>query len=172
MAEITMFDGIVKSGAEFSECRKYKYGLWRIWDDSKPRIMFIGLNPSTASEVMDDPTIRRVKRFAKDWGYGGVYMCNLFAFVSTKPENLLTCEDPLGDNDEWLITIKRLCTDVLFAWGNFSEATERAKKVIEMFPQAVCLGFNKNGTPKHPLYVAANTPKINFNQANPLHPLN
>lgn len=150
------------SGATFSHDRKYRYALWRIWDESKPLIMFIGLNPSTASEKMDDPTIRRVKRFAKDWGYGGVYMCNLFAIVSSNPNILLTNVDLLGANNEWLDIISIKCKDVLFAWGNFKQAEYRAKEVMNMFPQAVCLGINKNGTPKHPLYVAAKTQQINF----------
>lgn len=150
------------NGAEFSACGRYRYGLWRTWKSELPHIMFIGLNPSTATGTMDDPTIRRVKRFAMDWGYGGVYMCNLFAFISPYPEDLKTCPDPIADNDKWLTFYATLCKDVLFAWGNFPEANERAKIVSEMFPAAVCLGFNKNGTPKHPLYIAAKTSQINY----------
>lgn len=150
------------SGAEFSECRKYRYGLWRKWDENKPNIMFIGLNPSTASENMDDPTIRRVKRFAKDWGYGGVYMANLFSLVSPYPEDLKTCDDPVKDNDKWLSFFSCMCKDVLFAWGSFKEAQQRASEVSKMFPNAVCLGINKDGSPKHPLYISSKTKQINF----------
>lgn len=65
-------------GAEFSECRKYRYVLWRRWDwkGYGNQVMFIGLNPSTADETEDDPTIRRCIRFAKDWGYSGLLMMN------------------------------------------------------------------------------------------------
>lgn len=157
-----LFEQQETSGAEFSECGKYRYGLWRKWNPDLPLIMFIGLNPSTATATMDDPTIRRVKRFAKDWGYGGVYMCNLFAYISPYPEDLKTCADPIADNDQWLTLFACSCRDILFAWGNFPEATERAKVVSNMFPAAVCLGFNKNGTPKHPLYVAAKTKHVNY----------
>lgn len=157
-----LFDLKNTNGAEFSKCGRYRYGLWRKWDDDKPRIMFIGLNPSTATATMDDPTIRRVKRFAMDWGYGGVYMCNLFAFISAYPEDLKTCDDPVGDNDNWLTFFATMCKDALFAWGNFKEAEDRAKIVSAMFPNAVCLGFNKNSTPKHPLYISAKTKPINY----------
>lgn len=150
------------NGAEFSECGRYRYGLWRKWDDDKPRIMFIGLNPSTATGDMDDPTIRRVKKFALDWGYGGVYMCNLFAFISPYPSDLKWIKDPIADNDKWLSFFATMCKDILFAWGNFKEAKERAKIVSEMFPAAVCLGLNKNGTAKHPLYIAGNTKPIKY----------
>lgn len=153
----------VNKGAKFSECRKYRYALWRLWDFNKPKIMFIGLNPSSANENEDDPTIRRVVRFAKDWGYGGIYMCNLFAIVSPDPKILLSCADPVGDNDNWLMKFEELCKDKLFGWGNFPEAERRARIVAPWFPDALCLGKNKNGTPKHPLYIAANTKPIVFN---------
>lgn len=157
-----MSDLFETTGAEFSKCGKYRYGLWRKWDNGKLPIMFIGLNPSTATGTMDDPTIRRVKRFAKDWDYGGVVMCNLFAYISPYPHDLKLIADPVGDNDKWLSYFSTLCGDVLFAWGNFKEAEERARIVSAMFPAAVCLGFNKNGTPKHPLYVAAKTLQVNY----------
>jgi hypothetical protein len=150
-------------GAEFSQCRNYRYALWRIWDVTKPRVMFIGLNPSTANEITDDPTIRRVKSFARSWGYGGVYMCNLFAWVTAYPDELLKCPDPLNGNDFWLLKIAAQCTDVVFAWGNFKEAQERAKDVIERFPKAKALQINKNGSPKHPLYVAGDVVPIVYN---------
>lgn len=146
-----MEDNVI--GAHFSNCRNYRYVLWRVWDVSKSRIMFIGLNPSTANEISDDPTIRRVKKMAQDWGYGGVYMTNLFALVATHPYELLQCPDPINGNDEWLIKIASITGDIIFAWGNFKIAQERAKKVIEMFPNAKALQINKNGSPKHPLYV-------------------
>ena len=65
--------------------------------------MFIGLNPSTADEIQDDPTIRRCIRYAKDWNYGGYIMGNIFAYRSTDPKKLLHIDDPIGrKNDYWL----------------------------------------------------------------------
>lgn len=141
------------NGAHFSPCRKYRYALWRIWDKSKPLVMFIGLNPSTANEVDPDPTITRVRGFAKRWGYGGFYMMNLFAYISSEPEELKKCADPLGDNDGWLERISPKCEQVVFAWGAFKEATERSEEVIRMFPDAKALIINMDGSPRHPLYV-------------------
>lgn len=151
-------------GAKFSDCRKYRYALWRIWDTSKPLIMFIGLNPSTANENDDDPTIRRVKKFAFDWGYGGVYMMNLFAYVTPYPDALLKVYDPLGDNDFWLQSIGSKVNDIVFAWGGFDLSVQREADVIKMFPNAKALVINKDGTPRHPLYVKANTIPVKFNQ--------
>lgn len=166
------FERALRNSAVFSDDRKYRYSLWRTFNSNEdlfgnkvrePKyLMFIGLNPSTANENSDDPTIRRVVRFATDWGYDGVYMMNLFAWVTAYPKELKKCADPLGENNDWLKIISGSCDDVIFAWGNFKEAEQRAKEVMAMFPSAKCLGKNKNGTPKHPLYIAANTQPIPF----------
>lgn len=150
------------NGAEFSECRRYRYVLWRIWDESLPMVMFIGLNPSTANESSDDPTIRRVKRFTSDWGFGGVYMMNLFAWVTAYPEELKKCDNPLGDNDKWLKEIAQKCKKIIFAWGSFAEAHERSKQIVEMFTEGQALMINNNGSPKHPLYVKADTIPVKY----------
>lgn len=160
--EINILDLINTNGAEFSECRKYRYALWRIWNKEKPLVMFIGLNPSTANEITDDATIRRVTRFALKWGYGGFYMMNLFAYVTAYPEELAAAENPLGDNDKWLKEIGEKCEQVIFAWGAFDIAQERCKEVIKMFPGAKALIINKDGSPRHPLYVKANTIPVEY----------
>jgi hypothetical protein len=126
--------------------------------------MFIGLNPSTAGKWKNGPTIRRVMSFAQHWDFGGVYMVNLFAFVTAYPNELMICDDPINGNDEWLPKISSLCSEIIFAWGNFKEAQDRAKKVIEMFPNAKALHINKNGSPKHPLYVRGDVVPIKFRE--------
>lgn len=154
-------------GAHFSEDRQYRFSLWRIWDKTKPLIMFIGLNPSTANETEPDPTITRVIGFAKSWGYGGVYMMNCWAYVSTDPEKLrdhrfneLICEW----NDNMLTVTKAKCKDVVFAWGAFPvvKETGRDKELIEMFPNAKALVINKDGSPRHPLYVKGETVPVTY----------
>ena len=138
------------SGAEFSQCGKYRYKLWRVWDESKPRAMCIGLNPSTANADKNDATIRILISCLIKLGFGGFYMMNLFAIISSKPEVLLTCDDPLGDNENKLAEVAALCSDVIVCWGNFKEAQNRIKQVLPNYPNAKCFGFNKNGTPFHP----------------------
>lgn len=160
-----LFDSEHSSGATFSDDRKYRYALWRVWDSEKPRIMFIGLNPSTANETEPAPTITRVINFAKGWGYGGVYMMNLFAIVGSDPIILKTDPDPIGDNDGWIEKISKKCDKIIFAWGAFKEAEERAKQVVDMFPGAFALTINRDGSPKHPLYVKGNVNPIPYNKA-------
>lgn len=94
---------LIKKGAKFSECRVYRYSLWRLWDLNKPLALFIGLNPSTADETFDDSTIIRCTRFVQDWDYGGFYMGNLFAYVATKPADMKKADDPVGANNEYYL---------------------------------------------------------------------
>lgn len=143
-------------GAEFSKCGKYRYKLWRVWDDSLPKAMCIGLNPSTANERTNDQTISYLVKMLSKLGYGGFYMMNLFAFISSKPAALLTCADPLGDNDNKLKEVSAICKDVIVCWGSFKQAQERIKEVLPNYPDAKCFGVNINGTPMHPLALMYN----------------
>jgi hypothetical protein len=145
-------------GAEFSKCRRYRYSLWRIWDRSKPLVMFIGLNPSTANEVDADPTIRSVGRIAKVNGFGGFYMMNCFPFVSTDPEKLRDFGNT-ALNDLWIDNVSERCATIVFAWGSFDIVREsgREAELAAMFPDAMALHINKNGSPKHPLYCKSDT---------------
>lgn len=154
------------SGAEFSECRKYRYKLWRIWDKTLPKAMCIGLNPSTANSETNDPTINNLISMLKKLGYGGFYMMNLFAWISSKPEVLLVVADPVGDNDNKLKEVNAICDDVIVCWGNFKQADYRIKQVLPTYPNAKCFGFNKNGTPMHPLALMYNGTVKNPNLQN------
>lgn len=145
---IKLFDD---KGALFSECGQYRYRLWRKWDDSKPLVMCIGLNPSTANTDRNDATIHLLTRMLTKLGYGGFYMMNLFAYISSKPNDLLICENPVGDNDTHLKEVTLLCQDIIACWGTFKQATDRIKEVLPLYPNAKCFGVNKNGTPIHPL---------------------
>ena len=146
----------MKNTAKLSECRKYRYALWRTWDDSKPYVMFVGLNPSTADENTDDPTLTRCINYAKSWGYGGVCMVNLFAYRATEPSDMKASNDPIGsENNKWLKNMAKEAALVVAAWGNDGSYLGRSKQVLEIIPNLSCLKVNKSGEPAHPLYQAA-----------------
>jgi hypothetical protein len=146
----------LKNTAKLSECRKYRYALWRTWDDSKSYVMFIGLNPSTADENTDDPTLTRCINYAKSWGYGGVCMANLFAFRATEPSDMKASNYPIGsENNKWLKKLAKEAALVVAAWGNDGSYLGRSKQVLEIIPNLSCLKLNKSGEPAHPLYQAA-----------------
>ena len=106
------------NGAELSDCGLYRYLLTRTWDAQCERVVFIGLNPSTADATEDDPTIRRIIGFARSWGYGGVDMLNLFAFRATDPSDLKAAVDPVGPkNDRYLAEYTSRSHATVAAWG-------------------------------------------------------
>ena len=143
----------MKTDANLSKCRKYRYALWRTWDDSKPFAMFIGLNPSTADETEDDPTINRCINFSKDWGYGGLCMVNLFAFRATVPSDMMASKDPIGsENDNWIKKLSKDAGVIVAAWGNDGSYMGRSKNIMDMVPNLKCLKINKTGEPAQPLY--------------------
>ncbi len=154
---------MIHSDALFSKDRAYRYALWRIWDKSLPKILFIGLNPSTANEIKDDPTNRRCKRYAYDWGYGGYIMSNIFAYRSTDPKKLKTINDPIGPkNNYWLKKLNKEATLTIGAWGNHGTLLNRGKKVINIIDELYCLRITKEGHPSHPLYLPSNLKPIIF----------
>jgi len=150
------------NNALFSEDRKYRYVLWRIWDRTRPMIMFIGLNPSTANENDDDPTIRRVKEFARQWGYGGIYMLNLFTFITAYPKELRESNYPTQLADWYIRVYSEKSEKVILMCGSFPIAEKRLKEVKANLSESFCFGKNKNGSPKHPLYLKKDTKLIKF----------
>lgn len=156
------------SGALFSECRQYRYRLWRSWDTSKPVLGFVGLNPSTADETVDDNTMRKCQAFARAWGFGRFEMLNLFAWRSTDPHGLLCAAEPVGaDNDRHLVDGARACDRLVLAWGSHTFLGELLTKRAGIVRTAISngrdvgvLGVNKDGSPKHPLYLSV--PKSPF----------
>ena len=145
------------SGANFSRCRRYRYTLWRRWDPEGPLVMIIGLNPSTADARQDDPTIRRCIGFARDWGYGGLVVTNLFAFRATYPADLKAAADPVGPrNDAWIRRMAGQVEIIVAAWGNDGLWLDRSERVQKMLAGRLhCLRLNAGGEPAHPLYLPA-----------------
>ena len=113
-------------GASVSPCERYRYSLWKRWSMA-PLVLFIGLNPSTASATTDDPTIRRCINYAKAWKHGGLLMSNAFAWRSTDPRQLYAQEDPVGpENDAALWRMMRSTECIVCglgkSWGLSSTA--------------------------------------------------
>lgn len=152
--------------AIMSDCEGYRYKLTRDSELSDPRqgpVLFIMLNPSTADAETDDPTIRRCRRFAKDWGCAGLVVGNLYALRSPDPSNLWRSKDPIGlDNDYWLSRLVLEHELIVCAWGANAKINRvnAFKKMISNSSRVMCLGTTNNGAPKHPLYIKATQPLI------------
>jgi hypothetical protein len=147
------------SGAEFSRCRRWRYLLWRRWDEAKPAANFLMLNPSTADEVKLDPSCTRARVYAERWGFGALIVTNIFGWRATDPEAMKSVRDPVGrGNDAAILRAAREAAIVVCAWGNHGLHLERSSKVLEFLKSnSVELSFlriNKaTGQPAHPLYL-------------------
>jgi hypothetical protein len=156
--QASLFDRGTDSGAVISECGTYRYRLWRYWEPDRPRCNFLMLNPSTADETVDDPTIRRVVRYARDWGHGGIVVTNLFSLRSTDPAALKSAPDPVGpDNDRHILEAATGSTIVIAAWGAHPGIEGRVRDVRRMLADGGiplhCLATTKGGHPGHPLFL-------------------
>jgi hypothetical protein len=140
--------------AEFSPCRTWRYSLSRMWTPGAPLAMFVGLNPSAADEIQDDPTARKCMRFAESYGYGGIILANLFAYWATDPRKLKVARNPVGpDNDHWLTRLADEARIIIAAWGACGSFMGRDCVVMDLLGEVHCLGFTKEGRPRHPLYL-------------------
>ncbi|HEU4641266.1 MAG TPA: DUF1643 domain-containing protein [Gemmatimonadaceae bacterium] len=156
----------VRSGAIFSLCRRWRYALWRTWDDETKRVAFIGLNPSTADEHEDDPTIRRCAGFARAWGYGGLVMLNLFGWRATDPREMRAVVDPVGPGNDAVLREYASNPEVALlvaAWGSDGGYLTRDRAVRNLLAghDLFTLGLTKSGKPRHPLYLPQDlTPRL------------
>lgn len=145
--------------AIFSPGREHRYLLSRTWDPTRPSVIFVMLNPSTADAFALDPTVRRCAGFSQSWGAGSLIVVNIFALRSTNPKGLYAHSDPIGPlNDEVLAAIPGSSQAVVAAWGNHGALDRRgetARRILmgRVRPDLVCLGKTKRGFPRHPLFV-------------------
>ena len=145
--------------ADISNDKKDRFSLSRIWDSKKPKALYIMLNPSYADDESDDPTIRRLIFFSKKFKFGGFYVTNLFSQITPYPKELNMDNNSKKKN---LIIISELIKKsdlIVYAWGNLVSEPMQLRKLIE---SPLCFGINKNGTPKHPLYLRSDTKLQDF----------
>lgn len=162
-----MTPSLLRSGARVSACCKYRYRLWRTWDETKQPIVYIMLNPSVADEVQSDATITRCIRRAENLGAGGIIVMNLFAWITPYRNEIYGVADPVGpDTDAEVIEACRGALHVICGWGNEGVHRGRDRQMLALLrANSICpkaVGINKDGSPKHPLYVAYDAPVIDI----------
>ena len=153
-------------GVRLSSCKKHRLQLWREWDSNLPKVLFIMLNPSTADHEQDDPTLRRCIDFAKQWGYGGLYIGNLYSLRAADPKTLVKVSKfNHRDNYKHIVSIALQCQLVVCAWGNYP-IIKKLGIPLNIFKQLNqklhCIALSKTGTPKHPLYLKKSLTPIPF----------
>ena len=172
---------LIRSDAVFSDCRRYRYWLERIWDLRRPILPWVLLNGSTAGTVRNDPTVKRAIGFTRRWNFGGLWLVNAFAGVATKPVDLFAMDDNVGPlnrhyvqktiRDAWQHARSLTVTPelhVVLGWGNHGARGEQDRRVLDWISRAgapvrlQCLGVTKRGCPRHPLYCDADMVRVNY----------
>lgn len=150
--------GDAPSTAVYSNCERYRYSLTRVWDTQGRRVVFAMLNPSTATEVQNDPTIHRCEQRARALGFGSFRAVNIFALRATDPRDMKAAKDPEGpDNTNALLDAATWADMVIAAWGvhgaHRDQGPVTAAKLRSAGHTLHHLGLTKAGHPRHPLYL-------------------
>lgn len=150
-------DDRARSYAAYSECGAYRYVLSREWGAGKS-LLYVMLNPSTADEQRNDPTVERCERRARALGFGSMRVTNIFAFRATDPRLVKKSVEPVGPcNDDVLMEHAASADMILCAWGAHGAHQGRGKMVELMLRSNSYklwhLGLTQAGKPRHPLYV-------------------
>jgi|SRR6185369_1848891 len=137
---------------------RYRYLLWRSIGTGERTVLFLMLNPSTADAQSDDPTLRRCTTFARDWGFGRLEVCNLFALRTKDPRKLRAAKSPIGPaNDRHIIEAASRASVIVAGWGTHGSYLERGREVAELLEahrHSLCaLRCTRAGHPAHPLYL-------------------
>jgi len=151
--------GDAASTAIYSDCERYRYSLTRIWDANGRKALFVMLNPSTATEIQNDPTVERCERRARALGFGAFRVTNIFAWRDTDPRKMRAAAAPIGPDNDWAILDGTAWADqVIAAWGTHGAHLMRGPQVEMLLRDTGKplhhLGLTKDGHPKHPLYIA------------------
>ena len=150
--------GDAPSVAVYSDCERYRYALTRIWDEAGSRVLFVMLNPSTATEIRNDPTVERCERRARALGFGAFRVCNIFAWRATDPREMRAADDPVGpENDAAILEGADWADRIICAWGTHGAHLDRGPAVERLLRGTgrplYHLGLTRAGHPKHPLYI-------------------
>lgn len=162
--------GDAVSVAVYSDCEAYRYSLTRVWEKAGRRALFIMLNPSTATEMQNDPTVERCERRARALHFGAFRVLNIFAYRATDPRDMRRADDPVGPGNDAAIAQGLSWADqVICAWGTHGEHLNRGPHVEAMLRKAggslYHLGLSKAGHPKHPLYIGYQVQPVEWRNA-------
>ncbi|MGX9352722.1 DUF1643 domain-containing protein [Shimia sp. W99] len=164
------------SSAIYSDCETYRYALTRVWDENAPKVLFVMLNPSKATERQNDPTIERCERRARALGFGGFRAVNIFGLRETDPKKLRRHAAPTGPDNDGVVAQSCLWADtIIAAWGAHGDHLGRGvemRDVLRATGRPIHhLGLTKHGHPRHPLYIAYATQPSVWALAEPVKPL-
>jgi hypothetical protein len=154
--------GDAVSEALYSDCEAYRYVLTRVWGEG-PKALFVMLNPSTATELQNDPTVERCEQRTRKLGFGAFRVTNIFAFRATDPKIMRAVPDPVGPgNDDAIRQSADWADCIVCAWGNHGLHQDRGAEVETLLrgtgARLFHLGLTGHDQPRHPLYISYDQP--------------
>lgn len=154
-------DLTIPTDAIFSEDLTLRFALWRVWDNQKPILGQVGLNPSTAGADKNDATIARSIVRAQKYGFGGLIQTNKYPHIATNPKKL---DRLLGIemNTQYIRQMVELTSMQLCMWGSIINDTFTSSRIYKLLKNPYCLGVNTDGQPKHSLYISYKTPMVKY----------
>ena len=151
------------------EANQYRYLFECNWSPGGRFVTFIMLNPSVGNVEQTDPTLVRCLQYAKLWGYDGLKVVNLFAYIATDPEKLNEVLDPVGpENDDYIRYAAENSDTVILAWGECLSTHAAKQRMDETFAlvqhkKPCCLKVTAHGNyPRHPLYLSKDLQPIPY----------
>lgn len=121
----------IKNEAIFSKDEKYRYSLTKIWDEGKPKAVFIGINPSDATEIIMDKTVMNLMNHLITNNYGSVEIVNLFAYRSKNQDNLkYGSEEQEKFNLEFVKNALKDASIIIVGWGRGAEKKAKYTYII------------------------------------------
>lgn len=156
----SVVEGVTRE-AVFDRSGMYRYQLRRRWRDGAGATVFVLLNPSTADDVSDDPTVRRCMGYARGWGSRELRVVNIFAYRATDPADMKRARDPVGpENDAAICDACRRSDRIVLGWGAHGAHLDRGSAVLTLLRRfrLHCLGTTRAGAPRHPLYLRGDAP--------------
>ncbi len=152
--------------ARLSVSGMHRYWLLRKWDETLPTVVFCMLNPSTADDKKDDPTVSKCITLSTNNGYGTVVIVNLYAIRSSNPAAIQAAGDAVGQDNDIVITSMCDHRDVVCAWGSRASDPARIRHVRDIIKtcasKTLMIGRNQDNSPSHPLYAQSSAQFIPF----------
>lgn len=130
-------------------------------------IAFFGINPSTADEMIDDNTIKRLKAIAAENGASKLIVGNVFAFRATDVRALRTANDPMGvDNPKHIEKMIKEADILVPFWGSrkklsvklYHHLDDLLRQLLGSGKPIMSLGLTDSGDPRHTQGCSAGTP--------------
>jgi len=148
----------------YSQDMAKRYAYSQTWNAAKPKVLWVMLNPGTGeTEKRRRNTLERCKLWSSEWGFGGLFIGNVFATRTKSAKELANQgKEPDKLNEAALRLLKAVATETVVAWGSKGRHQGGAKLLAPLLEGAACLGLTVSGEPRHPLYVSKLTSRTRW----------